>query len=338
MTEQTVSPLLERGNPTDPARVTVLRVLFVRSWPTHADGERADVLLLGDALERTYTSDAHMVAYVSPLRRRLSHQAIGQTDILMHVAVYDVDCPAVHGTSTPAPDEWRASEGARLHALRRDHPGAYVYDTRGGYRIVYRLPAPVPIASDSDAREWRRTYLAVIAYLTRRYGIIADPSCADWPRMYRLPRVLRDGARVDLATSGDAHDVGVLDLVLEAADITRAIAHTPTAYRAPRIRPAASPSVRVGDRYGLLYHLLAARGAIIRAHSETSYVIRCPRADRHSCGRDGDRSTLLYLPGPGDDVGAIHCLHAHCAGTDVRGWLHEFTRAELNAARESEVA
>ena len=54
------------GTPDHSARISVLRSKFAPGWPDHAEGERAYVLPLGEALERDYSSDAHCTAYETP--------------------------------------------------------------------------------------------------------------------------------------------------------------------------------------------------------------------------------------------------------------------------------
>jgi hypothetical protein len=116
--------------------LTVMRDRYVRGWPSHDEGERVYACSLSAALVRDYSSDAHFAAYTAPVPRRLTTGAVGCTEITMHAIVFDVDDPTTHGSSEPASDEWRDEQRARCRRLEREHPGAFFYDTRGGYRCI----------------------------------------------------------------------------------------------------------------------------------------------------------------------------------------------------------
>src|SRR5262249_55882197 len=80
---------------------------------------------------------------------------------------------------------------------------AFVYRTRGGYRIVLHLDQPHTIKNAADGFAWKALYRACASHLAERYGIVADPNCADWTRLFRLPHVTRDGVFVRRETLGD---------------------------------------------------------------------------------------------------------------------------------------
>ena len=63
-----------------------------------------------------------------------------------------------------------------MRALLEEQPGAIAFDTRGGYRVVALLEEPVAIANGADVAAWSRFYLLQLGYLSRRFGIIADPA------------------------------------------------------------------------------------------------------------------------------------------------------------------
>lgn len=61
-----------------------------------------------------------------------------------------------------------------------------VYTTRNGARMVHCLAQPVPVANVEP----------LVRGLMRAYGDLGvklDPKCVDWTRLFRLPRVVRDG-------------------------------------------------------------------------------------------------------------------------------------------------
>jgi hypothetical protein len=261
----------------------------------------------------------------------LCSAAVQQGQVRLEIIAFDSDCPATHGTSTPAPEEWHQGEMSKLAQLHDAHPGVFYYRTRGGYRLVWRQAVPTVLRSESDARSWRQDYLICCAYLRRCFGIEADPSCADWTRLFRLPRATRTpgGEPENWLTIGNPDAVGAFSVEPSEADLAYASKTWPKAFGVPRTLVF---DTCTADGQGVLFHALRARGSVVRAHGG-AFVIRCPRESQHSCGRAGDGSTLLYLPAAGEQVGAIHCLHAHCAGLSVRDWLSEFSREELDAAR-----
>lgn len=313
--------------------LTVLRDRYVRGWPSHDEGERVYACSLEAALTREYSSDAHFAAYTAPMARRLTSGAVGCTEVTMHVIVFDVDDPATHGTPEPASEEWREEQRARCRRLDREHPGAFFYDTRGGYRCVYRLREPSVISSPQDATEWRQEYAVIRENLLRRFGVSVDPACSDWPRLFRLPHATRDrdSGPERRPTYGDPCNIGRLHVRAELCDIEAARAAS-KAFREPRGYAFSGSS---GATEGLLFHALRARGDILREHGANAFVIRCPNHEQHTSGRIGDGSTVLYPPAPGEHVGAIHCLHAHCVGLTVRDWVRLFTRSELETAEQA---
>lgn len=314
--------------------VTVLPNPFAWGWPRHERGWCVDVLPLARALSNTYNTDAHFAAYATSKRRRLTREALDQgTPIELSVIAFDFDCPSVHGTSEPAPDAWRADFLAQVAELAAAHPNPFVYQTRGGARVVYRQAEPTVLRSQDDAQRWSQGYAVCVAHLKRCFGLLADPSCADWQRLYRLPHATRDrgGKPENRPTCGDAARVGTLMLEATHEDVSAAR----VASKAFRERRVTSFTPCTSDGAGLLYHLLRARGCIIRPHLVGAHVIRCPRESHHSSGFTGDGSTFLYGPASGNCIGAIHCMHAHCAHMSVPDWLRMFSEQELDAARRA---
>jgi hypothetical protein len=313
--------------------VTIMRNRYVVTWPKHAAGERVYTLPLSRALQRMYTTDAHFVQYTSDLERRLCRESIGRASIQLGVIAFDVDCPDTHGSAEPAPEHWRAALREKVVSLSAACPDPFLYETKGGARIVYQLPQHKCIASAADARDWSRSYALALATLARRFQIAADPACGDWQRLFRLPRVTRDGKATPESwpMHGDPDHIGAFDLSPTQLDVELAAASKPfQPHTELEFTPPSS-----ADGFGLLYHALRARGAIVREHSPSAYVIRCPRESEHSCGRPGDGSTLLYLAARGKEIGSINCLHGHCVGMSVRDWLRLFSDHELTAAREA---
>lgn len=301
----------------------------VRGWPRWSRGHFADVCPLSAALSRTYATDAHFCAYTSN-GRRLTREALDRgRRIELSAAVFDIDCPAVHGSAMPAPDEWRAALLDQVAELTKVHPDPLVYMTRGGARIVYTAELTV-LTSQVDAQRWSQHYMVACAYLGRRFGIVADPACKDWQRFYRLPHATREpgGQPERWPEHGDPKRIGVLMIEATRADVdaARCVSSVFVERRVLHFEPCTSSG------FGLLYHLLSARGAIIRPHSGGGHIIRCPRESAHSTGNTGDGSTVLYPPARGKSVGAIACLHGHCSHMRVQDWLALFSEQELASA------
>ncbi len=313
--------------------ITVLIDRYVRGWPAHEHGGIVDVLPLGDAFVRDWQTDAHFAAYRTSNGRRLTRGVFDLGgSVELTAVVFDVDAPDHGAGGLTIGCVWRRQLRECVQALASVHPGLYYYETRGGSRIVYAQREPTVLSSLDDAREWSQGYRVMLAYLRRRFGIEADPACSDWQRLYRLPRATRtpELGPENWPAWGDPHAIGSLTIEASREDVLAAAQAAPKAFRVLD-RHDLAPCSASGD--GLLYALLCARGDIIRAHDRGAYVVRCPREHTHTCGTTGDGSTLLYLPAAGEEIGAIHCLHAHCSGLELRDWLREFSESELAEAR-----
>jgi len=190
--------------------VPVLSQPNLKAWPKHPEGGHVPYLELREALSRNFATDAHFACYSSPgVERRLDYGSFESPHIEqlggcipMVAAVFDVDAQESHKAlggqgDVPASDAWWLDELPKLEALQLDHPSPFIYRTRGGYRIVFRLDAPFELRNAQEARErWTPMYLTWIAYLRRQYSIVADPGCKDFGRIFRLPHATRtEGGR-----------------------------------------------------------------------------------------------------------------------------------------------
>src|SRR5262249_36221482 len=155
---------------------------------------RVRYVALNEALTSDFPTDAHFATYSCPaVERRLCLGALTSPRALaelgghvpMVLAVFDVDCVEAHGGDAAATDSWWIAEGEKTAALLGVPPGGFVYRTRGGYRIVYRLLGPPPLRDENDAAAWSLGYLGWVAYLARRFGIEADPACKECVRLFR---------------------------------------------------------------------------------------------------------------------------------------------------------
>jgi len=225
----------------------------VNGWPDDDDaapvGAQAWACAeITSALAAEYATDAHTVGYEADDGphgcQRLTGDALARgVHPRLPLHFVDVDSGAAHKAHGEATAEWRAAEAVKVAALQADVPGIVCYLTRGGYRLVGVLREPVVIDGDAAASAWKVLVARRLAWLSRRYGIVGDPACSDWQRLYRLPHATRPrgGGRPEarpvvgdwsaLAAWPDALDE---ELPLDVAEVER-LGWTPVA---DRLRPA----------------------------------------------------------------------------------------------------
>jgi hypothetical protein len=311
--------------------VSVLYSASVRSWPRFEQGGVARSTRLGAALSSRYAFDAHAVQYAAtPIGRRLSWGALDRLDVLggpvrMVAILFDVDAPG-HGADIDV-EAWWKSERAKVEPL-----GTFAYRTRGGYRLAFFLPAAYVIETRADAEGWSAFYLSSVAYLRRAHDIAADP-VADWQRLFRLPHATRDagGRPEEHETIGEAAGLAPWLPRITAEDVD-------VGARLRRKAAAQRTEVRASTYSGdgllfALFYITGRMGPCLDA-GEGKYAVLCPRDDEHS-KRGIDTSTVLWTPGPGEEVGWLHCSHTskgHNAWT-VRDVLSHFSEWEQEQAR-----
>ena len=332
--------------------VPVLSNKNLKGWPQASKGGAVPYVSLAKAMTDRYRTDAHTAAYCFPsVERRLrvellrdaTNRHLVGAGVSMVVALFDVDCEQSHKASgaigdEPAPDAWWVAETEKIDALLAEHPGAFVYRTRGGYRIVYELASPIVLQTSIDDSAWRARYSQWVAYLRRRFSIFADPSCSEWTRLYRLPHAARAeiGRPEERETLGDAYAIGAWACEPSAEDV--ALADTMMKRKPRKPRDESRPTrTHVPDckGEGVLYFLLNARGEIGAALEPGKWSARCPRQAQHSKGSPLDGSTILYAPSLDDAevFGWLHCSHAHCQTLTLREVLARFDEEEIAAAR-----
>lgn len=148
---------------------------------------------------KRHDHDSHFVAYqCRPLEAhpRLNKPILPQVraeggDILLTCLVLDYDNP---GHAAWQPGELDEFLG-KLEDAAVGPPGGIgwpiadqwtlLYTTRGGARIVYVLTEPVPVDKGEAIHK------GLVAEMRER-GILVDPTCSDWTRLFRLPYVTRD--------------------------------------------------------------------------------------------------------------------------------------------------
>ena len=153
-----------------------------------------EVLELTDALERTYTTDAHLVAYTmrSPGGEVLARQPrinkgglpwVLREGFAVEKSVFfcDVDNQD-HAPWTLPLLERALREYEELEVLRT----AGVYHTQHGRRIVQPLAKAIPVA---EVEPYLHRWLLKL----ESAGLPFDRACRDWTRHFRLPHVRRSG-------------------------------------------------------------------------------------------------------------------------------------------------
>jgi hypothetical protein len=312
------------------------------SYPKEADKARKVAYFpLEIILTRAWTSDVHMAGYTVPdLPYRLSRDAVQLGDgVLMVVFIADVDCEQSHAASgghgdAPAPDDWWLGELVKLDALRREFSGAFVYRTRGGYRVVYVLRSPTILRTMADAEDWTAEYLAWVAALRRRFQIFADPACADWQRLFRTPHATRAFGRPEAReTIGSPYQIGAwtCEPTEDEREVAKTLARKPSTRRPRESRDWTSTIAH--DGHGILFYAFKARGWLGDTLDEEKWSVQCPWEDQHTKGTTFNTSTVLFAPGAGDLFGWLHCSHGHCQHRDIRDVLRVFSEDELSRAK-----
>ncbi len=192
--------------------VLVLRDKYARGWPLRkadtpfCDRDRGASVSLSAAFAAQYPTDAHFSAYASEHGVRFNSDVLQPSvvstlpngGVAMVAFVVDIDAPN-HAPTEP----WRTTERDKLGRVWAAVPGFHYFETRGGYRLVWRLSELVWIRSYHDADVWTARYKAWLAGLKTLSGIEGDDACTDWTRLYRLPFVVRDGQPQGYPAGGD---------------------------------------------------------------------------------------------------------------------------------------
>jgi hypothetical protein len=266
---------------------------------------------------------------------RITRASLALGPIVMTAIAFDFDPPGHRADA-----EWSADVARKLEAMIAAS-GGFGYSTRVGWRYVVQLAAPHEVVGAEGWKAWRERYAAACDALDRDHGLAADRSCSTPGSLFRLPRAVRDGLRLEPLTIGDPERLGAFELPAAPMPSSLLQPHPP---RVVASRPAAAKTTQVGvvcedtrsdpGRF-LVYRKLEAAGAVGDRDPASPHIyrIRCPRAQHHGNGADGtDGSTVLFLPAPGPSgYGRIHCHHAACAGEDLTAIVLEgpVTRREV---------
>ncbi len=155
-----------------------------------------NTLTPAEIFEQAHTSDLFFTCYtVTGLEEwpRLSKKSIKSVadmvgEPLMHLFAFDWDTPG-HSEWT---DELLEDFSSRFEAIKDpflESWGAF-YTSRHGARLVYFLKDPVPVRSGEQ-------YIATMLLMFKEQGLEMDGNCKDWTRLFRAPRVVRDGLHTE---------------------------------------------------------------------------------------------------------------------------------------------
>lgn len=157
----------------------------------------SEMVSMHEALEMEWGDDAHLTCYTVVGAEegwpRLNKPALPQIrdaggDVEMHWLVLDYD-NAGHKQWTPDLlvefcDKLGAAQDAEFELALR---WTYFYTTKNGARFVYELDKPV------SPEEFEPLYRGVVR--DWKPWLEMDPSCDQWNRLFRLPKVVRGGKK-----------------------------------------------------------------------------------------------------------------------------------------------
>lgn len=214
-----------------------------------------------EAMERTWTTDAHFTCGVihnagEPLRGQprlmKSNGALERAratlgvgcDVWFDTLVVDSDFPNKKEVkpTREVVEQWTRAELAKIPDDIRGGLGWYV--TKGGYRLIWRLPVRV------RSEQWEEWLQALFDLLTT-HGLTPDRAVCDWTRGFRLPKVNRDGEVQSFAMDLSGYKTGYLRTALLESRVTNSaisIANT----RAPLSLDVVTPD---GNRNDYLFRL-----------------------------------------------------------------------------------
>jgi hypothetical protein len=165
---------------------------------------------ISEAIAREWEHDAHLTMYaacddqgtaVFPRINKRGSSFVGDLlaqggRVACSVLIFDHDLPEKA--------EWTEDglgEFVRFIAESDFHLPTYWYTTLHGSRFVYVLDEPVSHA------EAEGLMLGIMRDALAE-GLELDTACKDWTRLFRLPRVLRDGTRTEDAANFECYEFG----------------------------------------------------------------------------------------------------------------------------------
>lgn len=285
------------------------------------------VIDLDNALHTHWNSDAHLVSYVlrdcrgqregdagapaimQPRFKKASLPFLRELGYQLTVEVFFAD------VDNPGHVPWVPELRAEAERVDRMVP-AGVYYTAHGRRIVQPLSRPIVIEDDGSEMEARLS--AWLEHLAS-VGIMADWSCTDWTRHYRLPHVRREDA-IGFKSELDLSRMRPIDPPDRGVIVRRG---------SPRKK---DHSLRKSEKVegSVLEHAFRMAGWLGRALTPSMITIQCPYQSLHTMGHPYDTSTVLFGPTQKSPLGHVYCKHNSCSSRTQ----DDFVAALPNAARD----
>lgn len=162
---------------------------------------------LSEALAKRYPFDAMLTMYRiegETQMPRLNKSALGYlrsrgAKVVADKVLLDIDNPE----HRPWQSEDEIAEAyARVKATKLGATAGF-YATRAGYRLIWLLPEPLEVGL-------LESFVSQLIEALGAEGIVADPACCDWTRLFRAPFATREGMTEPLNLPHD-FEVGVLD-------------------------------------------------------------------------------------------------------------------------------
>lgn len=181
------------------AMIPVFSTRFVPAWGKRGDTEVTDATEISPltdvrvALEMEYTTDAHGAAYLiegEDVCARLAKDVLRMEDVANRLKMVVVFVDLDRHQHSEWPDADTAIRNVSL--LARLFPNAAIFTTRRGVRIVFMLPRPIPaVAYGQVANPIVQDVRTKIA--TASVDVEVDETTVEWTRLFRMPKVIRDG-------------------------------------------------------------------------------------------------------------------------------------------------
>ena len=267
--------------------------------PLYKNAERRNatgsLFSLSDVLNEDFDTDAHVCGYrvdYGDSEERIHYDRVSKNglgairarggEVWCSTIFIDIDlCDIVSAKGKVSWSSLEAKKAQELWSLLRSPvpglpPAAAVYKTTNGVRIVHPLLEDVPAGAKFEA---------VISAVHKRYlvaKISIDLACKDWTRMYRLPKVNREGVHTadqdwfEMVISDDPSEtflmVEELGLDLDSVEDTNYVIDV------ARQRDITAPSDE--EAYTLLYtdegkptDILKEARQTFRVHSMGAYLV-----------------------------------------------------------------
>ena len=225
------------------------------------------------ALQVRYNTYAHGASYrvlgkKEHPRLNLGAEKVLGDDIEFDCVLFDVDAPW-HGQSRPDEatcETWFIQEiqkWASLPPFLLERLGWY--ETKGGYRLVWTLDPRPKVAEFVDLLKNLNSVLL-------SHGILPDPKCLFWHRLFALPFVMRDGQRLEYQS-----DFSALSNLLDWREVPVRPLQKLSEAPIPFVLPATIPE---GQRHPTMTRLA---GSLRRVGASFEAILATLRTENKRC-------------------------------------------------------